>query len=75
MTSLCGGLHNEARSCPRIPAPCRKPFGEEETLPIAPHGKAGPAGPVCLCEEVVRDPIHSKGFPLPVNVFPDRALH
>ncbi len=71
MTSLCGGVHNEAR----VPE-FRLPAGNAAVgSRIEPHGKAGPAGPVCLCDEVVRDPIHSKGFPLPVNVFPYRALH
>ena len=59
-------------SCPRIP--CVFTCCNETTCPcfsfmlhcrLEPHGKNGPAGPVCLCEVVVRDPIHSRRFPPP----------
>ncbi len=79
MTSLCGGVHNEARVPEfRLPAgspsvrsrnvSSLRPLPHEEkarrsrsgfahsrstpTFPIEPCGKVGPAGPVCLCEEV-----------------------
>ncbi len=37
--------------------------------------EVGPAGPLRLKAEVVRDLIHNKGFYLPENVFLYRVLH